>query len=251
MASTAVELLRRRFGGKKAPKVVRGSFTVAEDSTTQTITHNIGTLNYVVLYRNKNYRTNVNSVMEGIVVCGMSKYKPYIGSSYRDTVSVLSEARGGSRYSSVSNSSQPDSYRTENTIILAARNSTYKFLAGDEFDWIVISLDNVGYKTTKTLDTASQYMSVGNNLGTTDIFSICLIDSPTFTVDGCLVSLNHNAYLTNLQATCFEVRTTYNNYCSPFTINAPTITDSTVEFRTRSNAYKFETGDYTILMTKI
>ena len=101
MASTVTELLRRRMmgasGGTPTPKVVTGSFTIAEDSSYYHITHGLNSDKYVVFWKNTNVRAGIDCIMQGWFINGfLTPYDVSYDSNYYDTMYFVSEARSTS-----------------------------------------------------------------------------------------------------------------------------------------------------------
>lgn len=262
MASTVVELLRRRFGGKKGgPNVKKGTITLDASATSISITHNLGSENYIFILRRSTPIIR-QDVCNAAFLMGLSvplKYNNRQSSATTALVCNTFESRTGADYyvgaptiSDILSSFLP------NSVVVKCRNGAYPFLAGDH-EWIAIDLDSTAdAEGTVSRDSQLQVEEITDNLGTTQKIGLLYKDTPTYGVAGWNTSfassdffygaMNSSAYFLAGQ----EARVAWADYTQNLNTTSTSLmaTSNTTKFGSRGGNYLFA-GDYHYKIFKI
>lgn len=267
MASTAVELLRRRFGGKKEGGSIahftKGSFELLQDPSTsyQDIVHSLNSENYIFLMRRK-VPVIRQDIFNGAFMIRGSVPTTY---SYKSAGSLFNiagnsfESRTTANYyvGSPANPTQTANNSTKDQIRVYCRNRGYPYKTG-VYEWICIDLDGPADASgTITLDENSLYAVVADNLGTTDKVAILTSDTPTLGVacwNSCHNAGNYFGEVLNNETkyfSGFEARVAWADYTSLINnSNTDIVTENTTIFRARTGN-PFLAGNYHYKIFKI
>lgn len=237
-------MMAGRGGG--VPTIAKGVETITGENTYIEVTHNFGTLNYIIVCRNTNIRANAVGIMGCWLVSGVGAYNVTIQGANRTAFVFESEARNGSIVNNVVTgfAGQIVTYATTTTARIYCRNTSYPFIMGDRYEWVAVAVDSL--PNSNTLDASSATIEYSHTLGTDNFIGACYAASPQFGVNGSLAAFVAPKFFENLSgilAIGLETRSTWSGYSSPL-VSLSTGTSSSVTFAGRASSYPFQAGVY-------
>ena len=252
-----ISLLDRRRAmmthAETAPAYVKGSWTQSGNSTTHSITHNLDTSNYVVIYRNANIRTGVSAVMEGCLLVGLITDYNYVSvGTQRTETAYVSEARNGeSQYFANTLNINPNT-SGKNEAVLPARSSSYPFMDGETYEWIAFDYEKIS-PSIVTLEEGTTELTLTNTADSSDVLVMALRDGmPSTNAYGTIVGVLSSGFFSTDSIDEVVLTTTPSNANS--IINKPSsgwsVTISSITLASQNNINKWRTGDYKVYIIK-